>query len=204
MLFFGRRLGWSAVGGLPENFSAIGVNAWWALPPRPSSRSQPIVVARRPKASGAVMALLRLPRAVGTIVAALLAGALLSFGYYPALAAQLSPKEVFESYAQAFADRTSPWVSSVSAEAAPLAYYKGGEVETFADALRAYSWLTQRVNQRRWLIVQADDLPKLNSLYRKNFAHNLLVLDGQSSQIPSSSRTSSAITPTIAGTPAST
>ena len=37
-------------------------------------------------------------RAAATVVAALFAGGALSFWYYPALAAQLSPKEVFESY----------------------------------------------------------------------------------------------------------
>jgi hypothetical protein len=36
---------------------------------------------------------------------------------------------------------------------------------------------------RRWLVVKADDLPKLNSLYRKKVGKNLPVVDGRSSQI---------------------
>ena len=38
------------------------------------------------------------PRSMATVAAGLVVGGLLSFVYYPALAAQLSPKEVFESY----------------------------------------------------------------------------------------------------------
>ena len=40
----------------------------------------------------------RISRGMATLAAGLLTGGLLSFVYYPALAAQLSPKEVFESY----------------------------------------------------------------------------------------------------------
>jgi hypothetical protein len=63
------------------------------------------------------------------------------------------------------------------------AYYQGGDAESFNEASRAFAWLTERMDQRRFMIVKADDLPRLNSLYRAQVARNLPVLDGRSSQI---------------------
>jgi len=123
----------------------------------------------------------RQPRAAVTIVAALVAGGVLSFWYYPALAQQLSPKEVFEAYARLHGPDEP--LALVGVRSRTAAYYSGGEVESFSDAGRAFTWLTERMDQRRWLVVKSDDLPKLNSLYRKQVGRNLPVLDGRSSQI---------------------
>src|SRR6185503_8189957 len=36
MLFFGKGLGWSAVGRVPEFWARLCLNAWWALPLLPA------------------------------------------------------------------------------------------------------------------------------------------------------------------------
>jgi hypothetical protein len=179
MLFVGQRFGWAAVDKLPKNFASLGLNAWWALP---------LIVAL----AGPVLFLIadgwrmlvqatRMPRAAATPLAAIFAGTLLAFWYYPALAAQVSPKEVFESYQRLHAPGEPLGLVGVRSRAA--GYYGAGDVESFGEAHSAYVWLTEQMEQRRWLVVKADELPRLNSLYRKLGGKNLPVLDGHSSQI---------------------
>ncbi|MCC6554045.1 MAG: glycosyltransferase family 39 protein [Polyangiaceae bacterium] len=193
MIFVGRLAGWTAVGRLPKNVADAGVNAWWALPIAAAVTPALLVAIR--DGLCVVFDRARVPRAAATLAAGLLAGSILSFWYYPALAAQLSPKEVFESYARLRRSGEPLAVLGIRGRAA--AYYHGGEVHSFPDVGRAFMWLTEQEypgdpagpaaptppGVRRWLIVKADDLPKLNSLYRKKTRHNLPVLDGRSSQI---------------------
>jgi hypothetical protein len=178
MIFVGRMLAWPSVTKLPKMIADAGVNLWWAMPLALALAIPGLVTGR--DVFRALVRVTRVPRAAGTMVAALLAGSLLGFGYYPALAAQLSPKEVFEAYATLRKGSEPLGLLGVRSRAA--AYYRGGEVETLADATHAFDWLTE-ANERRWLIVEANDLPKLNSLYRKARHTNLPVLDGRSSQI---------------------
>jgi hypothetical protein len=179
MIFLGRRLHWAPVEGLPRNFSDVGLNAWWSLPLVVAIVPGSLIVLR--DTYRYAIAGLRLPRSAGIVAGAAIAGGILSFWYYPALAAQLSPKEVFASYAEQSKPGQALALLGVRNRAA--SYYSGGEVESFTDPLRAFDWLTANANDRRFMIVKADDLPKLNSLHRKQFAHNLPVLDGRSSQI---------------------
>jgi 4-amino-4-deoxy-L-arabinose transferase-like glycosyltransferase len=187
MIFVGRRVGWAAVSRMPKNVADYGVNAWWALPL--GLALAPIVFVALRDGFGLLVARARLPRAAGTVAAGLIAGAALGFWYYPALAAQLSPKEVFESYLRLRKEGEPLAVLGVSSRAAT--YYQGGEVQSLPDVGRAFMWLEAErgapipppPSERRWLIVRADDLPKLNSLYRKKAGRNVPVLDGRSSQI---------------------
>jgi hypothetical protein len=179
MIFVGRRVGWAPVAHIQENFSLAGLNLWWMMP---------ILVAAAPGALAivrdglrAIVARSRLPRASVVVVAALLGGGTLAFWYYPALAGQLSPKEAFESYGKLHGAGEPLALLGVRSRAA--AYYAGGEVESFTDPSRAFAWLTERKEQRRWVLVKADDLPRMNQLYRAQFGKNLPVLDGRSSQI---------------------
>jgi hypothetical protein len=124
----------------------------------------------------------RLPRAFGTIIAGVAVGVVLSFVYYPALAAQLSPKEVFEAYGHMH--HGSEPLGLLGVEARAASYESGGEVRTFSDANSAFGWLTGTPG-RKWLALRSDDLPKLNSMYRglPGQRGNLPVLDSRSSQI---------------------
>jgi 4-amino-4-deoxy-L-arabinose transferase-like glycosyltransferase len=123
-----------------------------------------------------------LSRGMATAVAGLLAGGLMSFVYYPALAAQLSPKEVFESYQRLHHGSEQLCLLGVGGKSAT--YYSGGEVKSVTDVSNAFSWLTGS-SDRRWCAVRNEDLGRLNSLYRARpgSKQNIPVLDARSSQI---------------------
>jgi hypothetical protein len=126
----------------------------------------------------------RMSRGMATVVAGLVCGGILSFVYYPALAAQLSPKEVYESYRTLHGPGEPLGLLGVGGKTA--AYYSGGNVKIFVDVQSAYNWLTEST-ERRWLGVRNEDLGKLNSLYRAgagaNAKESLPVLDARSGQI---------------------
>ncbi len=179
MLFLGTRLGWGSVQRLPRNFIDAGLNLWWAVPL--ALALAPVSLAALRDGFRTALGLARLPRGAGVLLGALVAGAVLSFGYFPALAAQLSPKEVFDAYARL--QKSGEPLGLLGVRARSIAYYHhGGEVSSFNDPAEAFKWLTEG-QDRRWLIVKADDLPRLNSLHRKSRERNLPVLDARSSQI---------------------
>jgi hypothetical protein len=108
-------------------------------------------------------------------------GATLSLWYYPALAAQISPKGVFSAYR----DRAGPGdeLAMVGASTGSASYYAGRQVESFKTAALAFTWLVSPTKARRWVVARAPDLPTLNASYRERFHHNLPVLDASSSEI---------------------
>ncbi|WP_104984094.1 glycosyltransferase family 39 protein [Sorangium cellulosum] len=190
MLFIGKRIGWAPVARMPNHLAAAFVNAWWALPLLLAAGPALLIAAR--DVFRFAVARTAVPRALGTLLAGLLAGSLLSFWYYPALAAQLSPKEVFESY-ESLRKPGEP-LATLGIRSRAAAYYQGGDVASFSDAAAAFAWLTASAGgdaaegdpapgARRWLVVKADELPRLNSLFRRRHERNLPVLDGRSSQI---------------------
>lgn len=182
MVFFGRRLGWGAVERLPKNLADAFVNLWWAAPLVVFAAPIVFVLVRdtfRTIVTGA-----RVPRAIATMLGALLAGGALSFGYYPALAAQLSPKEAFETLGRLA--RPDEPLGLLGVRDRSAAYYGTGAVTSFSDPTRAFHWLTDGAaedGKRRWLLFKAEDLPRLNSLHRRYKGKNLAVKDGRSSQI---------------------
>jgi hypothetical protein len=114
-------------------------------------------------------------------------GLVLCLQYYPALANQLSPKEVFESYERKHCSGEPIALFGVGGRTA--AYYAGGQPEIFSDPQTAFQWLMAGGTTRRFLAVRADELGRLNMLYRQRAASlhqpltNLPVLDARSSQI---------------------
>ncbi|WP_437586649.1 glycosyltransferase family 39 protein [Sorangium sp. So ce1000] len=191
MLFVGKRIGWGTVATMPNHLAAYGMNAWWALPLLLAA--SPVLLIATRDAFRHVVARVAIPRAVGTPLAGFVAGFALSFWYYPALAAQLSPKEVFASY-EALRKPGEP-LATLGVRSRAAAYYQGGDVTSFSDVPQAFAWLTAAGGSadgaaapvapaaRRWLVVKSDDLPRLNSLFRQLHRRNLPVLDGRSSQI---------------------
>jgi hypothetical protein len=117
--------------------------------------------------------------AIGGIVA----GLVLSTTYYPALAAQLSPQETFETFARLA--RPGEELGMVGRSAAAAPYAAGRNVATFATPERAFDWMTEEGPTRRWLVIRADALGGMNSRYRGHTEprRNLPVLDGRSSEI---------------------
>lgn len=129
--------------------------------------------------------LLRGSRAALYVVAAFGAATALGFGFYPGLANQLSPKEIFETYARVHRGNEELALLGVSARTA--AYYASGSPKKFGDAQQGFDWLSAApTGERRFLATRSEDLPRLNFLYRRNNPSaptNLPVLDGRSSQI---------------------
>lgn len=179
MIFIGKRAAWVPVEKLPKNFADLGLNFWWIFPI--AALLTPILLIAARDTFRLLVDQTRVSRASFTLVAALLAGGAQGFWYYPSLSAQLSPKEVFESYARLHSASEPLALLGVRGRAA--AYYGGGEAPSFTEVARGFAWLTEAPSERRWMIVKSDDLPKLNSLYRAQHAKNLPVLDGRSSQI---------------------
>jgi 4-amino-4-deoxy-L-arabinose transferase-like glycosyltransferase len=121
-------------------------------------------------------------RAAGFVVAGGLAGALLCFSYYPALANQISPKDVYESYRRVCPDAS---LALLGVGGRTSAYYAGGQTQSFSDPGSAYRWLVEGP-QRRCLALKAEELPKLNQLWRQSGGvprTNLPIVDARSSQI---------------------
>jgi hypothetical protein len=122
-------------------------------------------------------------RAAGLALFGATCAAVLSVAYYPALANQLSPKEVFETYEHVHQPGEPLALFGVGGRTA--AYYAGGEPMTINEAGQAYRWLMDGNGQRRFLAMKADELPKLNQLYRERAQPraNIPVIDARSSQI---------------------
>ncbi len=111
------------------------------------------------------------------------AGFVLCFSYYPALANQLSPKEVFESYRHVCPGAP---LGLLGVGGRTSAYYAGGQPQTLSDATSAYQWLTGGGSERRCLALKAEELAKINQIWREHAPEpksNLPVLDARSSQI---------------------
>lgn len=133
---------------------------------------------------GLVGDVLRGSRAAFMVVFAATVGGVLCFSYYPALANQLSPKEVFESYQRIHKGGEPLALYGVGGRTA--AYYAGGQPLIHKGADAAYEWLMGgEPGSRRFLAIRAEELPRLNRLYRERTqsGQNLPVLDARSSQI---------------------
>lgn len=131
---------------------------------------------------GAMGELVRGSRAAGMVILGGGVAAAISGYYYPALANQLSPKEVFESYTLVRKSGEPLGLFGVGSRTA--AYYAGGQPPSFSDAPRAFEWLVgAEGGERRYLAMRADELGRLNKVYRERLHANVPVLDGRSSQI---------------------
>ncbi len=181
MFFLGHALKWRAFVAMGAPWRLAALNGWWVVP----------LVTVLAIASGYLFrdawrwffAATKITRGTATLAGGAVAGAILAFAYYPALAGQLSPKEVFETYGKLHSSGDQLALLGVNSRAA--SYYSGGEVETFSDVDSASRWLTEDQSVRRWLVLRNDDLARLNSQYRARVkpASNLPILDARSSSI---------------------
>jgi hypothetical protein len=123
-------------------------------------------------------------RAAGLALGGGVVGFVLCFFYYPALANQLSPKEVFEGYRRECPDGP---LALLGVGGRTSAYYAGGQPQTLTDSNGAFQWLSADPNgPRRCLALKAEELPKINQLWRQH-GHdpktNVAIVDARSSQI---------------------
>jgi len=124
----------------------------------------------------------RVTRAEGFALAFAGLGGVASLGFYPALSAQLSPTQAFETY-RARARPQEPL--AVLGQRSEAARYQGARSAVSFDVPQlAFSWLSaEPVDERRWLVLRKADLPELNALYRDVHRRNLPLLDARSSEI---------------------
>lgn len=131
---------------------------------------------------GAAGKILKQSRVAFFVVASLAAGAVLSGKFYPDLANQLSPKEIFETYQRVHKGNEPLALFGVGGRTA--AYYAGTNPLTFAEPKQAFDWLKgSEGGSRRFLAIKGDEIAKLNRMYRESYGGNLPVLDARSSQI---------------------
>jgi hypothetical protein len=132
---------------------------------------------------GAFFRWLPFPRARLALLSLAGFGLALSLGYYPALAAHLSPRNVYES----FRERAKPGEPlAVLGQAARVApYYAGTAVFTPKSARDGLDFLLEAPGERRWLLFGAKDLGTLNQLYRQKSTppQNVPILDAMSSEV---------------------
>ncbi len=132
---------------------------------------------------GLVAQLVRGSRAAFMALSATALSAVLCFSYYPALANQLSPKEVFESYRNV--KKADEPLGLLGVGGRTAAYYAGGQPPIFKDAQGAFTWLAAaEPGHRRFLAASGTELSRLNALFRSQPSHgNVPVIDARSSQI---------------------
>lgn len=133
---------------------------------------------------GLVGDLLRGSRAAFLVLWSAVVSAVLCFSFYPALANQLSPKEVFESYRKVKTSDEPLALFGVGGRTA--AYYAGGQPLVLKDAESAVSWLlANEGGKRRFVAARGDELARLNRAYRERTGggKNVPVLDARSSQV---------------------
>lgn len=132
---------------------------------------------------GAFLSWLPMPRARLALLGVTAFGLTLSLGYYPSLAAHLSPRDVFESFREQAKPGEALAVLGPAARVAP--YYAGAEVHTPPSARAGLDWLLETKHQRRWLVLGSRDLGQLNQLYRERVTpqQNLPILDAISSEV---------------------
>jgi 4-amino-4-deoxy-L-arabinose transferase-like glycosyltransferase len=124
-------------------------------------------------------------RASAALLSVAAFGATLSFGYYPLLARQMSPKEVFESFQRLSRPGEELAMIGTGSGTGSARYYAHRDVRTFTGSQEAFTWLTEHDEQRRWLVVRASDIGQMNMQFRGRHlpSHNLPVLDARSSEI---------------------
>ncbi len=121
-------------------------------------------------------------RAPGLALGGAVVGLILCLFYYPALANQLSPKEVFESYRQMC--NGAP-LAMLGVGGRTAAYYAGGQPQAMSDPASAFRWLVADPSERRCLALKSEELPQLNKMWREHAdpRTNLPIVDARSSQI---------------------
>lgn len=180
LVYIGMKAHWKQVVTMSANVRIAAINAWWFLP----IAVLVVIFAAYTFRDLCRLAFpaARISRATATIMGGAIAGAILAFAYYPRLANQLSPKQVFDSYARLH--KNGEPLSLLGVNNRTATYYSGGDVQTFNDADSAFRWLSEGTD-RRWLALRTDDIAKLNSLWRGRArpVTNLPVVDGRSGQI---------------------
>jgi hypothetical protein len=180
-LLIGRRMGWSSVVGMSRSWAYVGLNLWWVVPL--ALVTVPLAIDVAVRGYGMLLNKLRAPRSLGMLVAALASGATLCFGYYDAMAEQLSPKGALDAYAKRHGRGEPLGLLGVSSRVGR--YYAGSEQTMDLSGPRAaIRWLAESGDgPPRWLAFRDAKLAELNALHRRAQGDNLVMVPSGSEQI---------------------
>jgi len=179
-VFVGLKTQWRPVLSMSSTVRMLAINGWLIAP---LSLGAIIVAALAFRdACRWVFPRLRISRATAALAAGAVSGVLLSTSYYPALASQLSPKEVFDAYARKRSGDEPLGLLGVNGRTA--SFYAGSPAEAFSNVDLAIRWLLDG-DQRKWMVIRDQDLARMNSTFRSQTRSglNLPILDSRSSQI---------------------
>jgi hypothetical protein len=180
-LLIGRRLGWPTVANMSRTWAYVGLNLWWFVPLLLVTLPLAIDVTRRGYAF--LLGKLRAPRSLGMLVAALGSGGILCFGYYNAMAEQLSPKGALDVYASHHGDGEPLGLLGVNPRMGRY-YARGDTTEPLSSPRTAMRWLaTDPDGPTRWMAFRDAQLAELNALHRVAHGENLAVVETGSGQI---------------------
>ncbi|MBN2195628.1 MAG: glycosyltransferase family 39 protein [Polyangiaceae bacterium] len=154
-------LGWIPVPGIGGDLRYVAAWAWVGFP---------LLLVGVPSTTLVVMDMVRwvevatgLPRARMALTAFVGCAALSSIGYYPALAATVSPRGLLATYRE----RAGPGeeLAVLGIDVAATTYYLGTRAPSLESTATAFSWLTGS-SSRRYLAVHGPTLAELNGLFR--------------------------------------
>ncbi len=178
MVAIGGRAGWEQIRKLPLGAVTVLVNAWWAVPLGVVLAALSYVLVR--DGLRALARALGLSRGSMLMIAVGGAGTWLSLSFHRQLGDQLSPRGAFESYRAARDDGEELALLGTSPRAGAL--YFDAPLPLFPDVASASTWLAAEGAPRRFMVLKAKDLPRLNSVWRARYRRSVAVLDARSSQ----------------------
>jgi 4-amino-4-deoxy-L-arabinose transferase-like glycosyltransferase len=135
-----------------------------------------------------VSARVKRPRGFALAASLAIGGLVLSVGYYPALAAQLSPAGVYSAYSR-LASADEPLAVMGDGAVKGSLFYAAGPLKSFKSLEGAVDWLGAPSEPRRWLILKNTDLARANARFREKNHTNLPILNADSSEILLASNT---------------
>ena len=122
-------------------------------------------------------------RAQALLVAGAGIGLVTSLSFYPALARQVAPREIFERYREL--RQPGEPLGTLGQQESRARYQAGPGSVVLEDSSQAFAWLTASgvTGARRWLLLRKSDLPELNALFREQHFGNVPILDARSSEV---------------------
>ena len=119
-------------------------------------------------------------RVFPALAGGLAVGGFLALSFQPTLSRHFSPKPVYDAYNELSGGRPEPLASYKQPSTAGEYYTRASiqEISTPADLIR----FLQEGGQR-WAVVPSDDLPAVDSAYRRQLGKHLYVADARSAQL---------------------
>ncbi len=168
----GLYVGWWRFGaGIPVPIRTALLNAWWVLPV-----ALVLIPVAGVAARDAVRTFFRVVpvgRGVAACLCLALGGLVLSFAYFPALAAQLSPKDAFDAFEERRGAGDELGVLGLSP--ATASYHVEVPIAALEDPESAVAWLLDDSSRPRWVVMDSKLLARANSLFRVQRSTNLPV-----------------------------